>query len=34
MARAYEPEALAQRIFYLSTAGIAVFIAVVFIFIL
>ncbi len=34
MAKAYEPEDLAQRIFYISMAGIGAFIAVVFIFIL
>ena len=34
MAKAYEPEDLAKRIFYISMAGIGAFIAVVFIFIL
>jgi hypothetical protein len=34
MAKEYEPEDLAKRIFYLSVAGIGTFIAVVFIFIL
>ena len=34
MAKAYSPEELAQRIFYLTTVGIGAFIAVVFIFIL
>ena len=34
MAKAYPPEELAKRIFYLSMAGIGAFIAVVFIFIL
>ena len=34
MAKTYAPEELASRIFYLSVAGIATFIAVVFIFIL
>jgi hypothetical protein len=34
MAKAYEPQDLAQRIFYISMAGIGAFIAVVFLFIL
>lgn len=34
MAKAYPPEELAKRIFYLSMAGVGSFIAVVFIFIL
>ena len=34
MAKAYEPEDLAQRIFYISMAGIGAFVAVVFLFIL
>lgn len=34
MAKAYPPEELAKRIFYLSMAGVGAFIAVVFIFIL
>ena len=34
MAKAYPPDELASRIFYLSMAGIGTFVAVVFIFIL
>ena len=34
MAKTYEPEELAKRIFYISMAGIGSFIATVFIFIL
>lgn len=34
MAKAYEPADLAQRIFYISMAGIGAFIAIVFLFIL
>jgi hypothetical protein len=34
MAKAYEPEDLAKRIFYITMAGVGAFIAVVFIFIL
>jgi hypothetical protein len=34
MAKAYEPDDLAKRIFYISTVGIGAFIAIVFIFIL
>lgn len=34
MAKAYPPEELASRIFYLSMGGIGAFIAIVFIFIL
>jgi len=34
MAKAYEPGDLAQRIFYISMAGVGAFIAVVFLFIL
>jgi hypothetical protein len=34
MAKAYEPEELIKRVFYISMAGVGTFIAVVFIFIL
>ena len=34
MARAYPPEELAKRIYYITMAGVSAFIAVVFIFIL
>ena len=34
MAKAYTPDDLAKRIFYISTVGIGIFIAIVFIFIL
>ena len=34
MAKAYEPEDLAKRIFYISMAGVGSFIAAVFLFIL
>ena len=34
MAKAYAPEDLAKRIFYISIAGVGAFIAIVFIFIL
>lgn len=34
MAKAYEPEDLARRIFYISMAGVGAFIAAVFLFIL
>lgn len=34
MAKAYEPEDLAKRIFYISMAGVGAFIAAVFLFIL
>ncbi len=34
MAKAYPPEELAKRVFYITTAGVSAFIAVVFIFIL
>ena len=34
MSKAYEPSDLAQRIFYISMAGVGAFIAVVFLFIL
>ncbi len=34
MAKAYPPDELAKRLFYITTAGIGIFIAVVFIFIL
>ena len=34
MAKAYEPDALAARAFYISMAGIGLFIATVFVFVL